>query len=497
MSFERPQTKWGIAALAGLLGAVAALGQAPWSLWPLSLIGFCGLFWLLQAARNTKGAAWIGWTGGTGYFAVALFWIVEPFLVDIARHGWMAPFALFLMATGFALFWALALGLAHKLGGTALQVGAAVVILTLAELARGVVLTGFPWATIGHVWIGHPVAQLAAYGGAGLLTVLLLALAALPVLVPRKIIGLAATALLLGLVWGAGALRLNSIEPQVSDKIVRVIQPNAAQHLKWDPAHAQKFLLRQLAMTEATADAPLSAIIWPETSVTTRLDQAGVVLDAAAQSADGVPLVFGANDLVDGSYRNALVLLDGEGQIAQRYHKHHLVPFGEYIPLGEMAARFGVRGLAARDGGGFAAGPGPAMIEIEGLGTALPLICYELIFPRHLRGSERPDFILQITNDAWFGNISGPYQHLAQARLRAIEQGLGVVRSANTGVSAVIDPLGKILAQAPLNKAGFFDESVPQALSPTFYAREGDWPVAAVLVLLLGALLRARAPIAD
>ncbi|MCY4179938.1 MAG: apolipoprotein N-acyltransferase, partial [Litoreibacter sp.] len=131
-------------------------------------------------------------------------------------------------------------------------------------------------------------------------------------------------------------LRLQSIKPELSDKIVRVIQPNAAQHLKWDPAYAQQFLLRQLAMTEAAADTPLSAIIWPETSVTTRLDQAGIVLDAMTDAAAGVPVVFGANDLVEDSYRNALAVLDAKGTIAQRYHKHHLVPFGEYVPLGEL-----------------------------------------------------------------------------------------------------------------------------------------------------------------
>ncbi|MEM6595838.1 MAG: apolipoprotein N-acyltransferase [Pseudomonadota bacterium] len=497
MNLALPRSTWGIAALALAAGGTSALGQAPWSLWPLSIFGFAVLFWMFGAATAPRRAAWLGWSFGTGYFAVALFWIVEPFLVDIARHGWMAPFALLFMATGFALFWAGALGLASGLARPRFRVPAVVFALTLAELLRGVILTGFPWATIGHVWVGHAPAQLAAYGGAGLLTVLLLCVAALPFAVSRKTLGgFAAAVLLLG-AWGLGTLRLEHADDLSGTPLVRVIQPNAPQHLKWDPAHAQNFLRRQLAMTEAAADAPLAAIIWPETSVTTRLDQAGVITGAMAEAAAGVPVVFGANDLVDGSYRNALALLDARGAVAQRYHKHHLVPFGEYIPLGELAARFGIRGLAARDGGGFAPGPGPALIEIEGLGTALPLICYELIFPRHLRHTERPDVILQITNDAWFGNVSGPYQHLAQARLRAIEQGLGVIRSANTGISAVIDPYGQIMAEAPLNKTGFFDEPVPSALPATIYSQIGDWPLTAAFVLLFIGIARAPGPIGD
>ena len=485
MMLPVPTGKYGIAALAIMLGGLAALGQAPWSLWWVSLPAFAGLFFLLSGAETWRRGGWTGWAAGLGYFAIALFWIVEPFLVDIGRHGWMAPFALLFMAGGFALFWGLAFGVAHWLGRQHHQVAIAVVLLTGVELLRGVILTGFPWATIGHVWIGHPVMQIASLGGATLLTLLLLGIAAVPVMARRWWRGVLVSAAVLAAAWGYGLYVQNNTETPFGDKTVRLVQPNAAQHLKWDPNYAGVFFSRQLAMTAEPADAPLDLIVWPETSVTTLLDRAAEPVGAIADAANGVPVVFGINDLVDDTYRNSLAVLDGAGVLADIYHKHHLVPFGEYIPLGDLMGRFGIRGMAARDGGGFGAGPGPRLLEIDGVGRALPLICYELIFPRHLRTAERPEFILQITNDAWFGNISGPYQHLAQARLRAVEQGLPVMRAANTGISAAIDPLGRILRQTPLNEAGYLDARLPEPLRPTLYARSGEWPMALVLLVLL------------
>ena len=474
------------------MGAVAALGQAPWSIWPATLFGFLVIFWLLGAARSLRRAAWIGWAAGTGYFAIALFWIVEPFLVDIARHGWMAPFALVFMAGGFARFWGAAFALGHWFGGGRWQVLAAMLWLAAFEMLRGVVLTGFPWATIGHVWIGAPPAQLAAWGGAGALTLLTLMIAAAPMMLPRPVAGVLAGAAVLALGWGFGEARLSSIDVAMTDHTVRVVQPNAPQHQKWDPAYIETFLRRQLAMTAEPAETPLDLVIWPETSVATRLDHAEQIVPALALAADGVPLIFGGNDLVDGTYRNTMVLLDGAGEVAARYHKHHLVPFGEYIPLGDFLSDLGIAGMAARDGAGFGAGPGPVLLDVPALGKVLPLICYELIFPRHLRSAERPDLIVQITNDAWFGEISGPYQHLAQARLRAVEQGLGLIRSANTGVSAVIDPLGRVLKDTPLNEAGYFDAGVPAALPATLYAKTGDLPVWGAIILLLVGVSAAR-----
>ncbi len=480
-----PEGRAATALAAFVLGAAAALGQAPWNFWWISLPALAGVFLLLREAQSWQRAAWVGWTAGAGYFALALFWIIEPFLVDIPRHGWMAPFALFFVSTGFALFWGLAFGVAHWRGGRARQVLFAVPLLCAVELIRGLILTGFPWAMIGHIWTDHPALQLAALGGAGLLTLFTLAISALPILVGRPAIGVAFAAFLLAGGWGYGAAVLARPDAPATGKTVRLVQPNASQHLKWDPAHAGKFFERQLAMTREPADTEIDLIIWPETSLATRLDQAEVAIQAIADAAQGAPVIFGGNDVVDGTYRNTMVSLNGAGDRADSYYKHHLVPFGEYVPLGDLLATFGISGMAARDGAGYGTGPGPQLIEIEGVGRALPLICYELIFPRHLRTAERPDFILQITNDAWFGNISGPYQHLAQARLRAVEQGLGLVRAANTGITAAIDARGRVLRETPLNEAGFLDTDLPGALPPTLYTKVQDWAIAVILLVLL------------
>jgi len=183
---------WRQFVLAVASGALGALGQAPWSLWPLALLGFGGLIWLYRDATSAPKAVWIGWAGGAGYFALALFWLVEPFMVDIARHGWMAPFALFFMSGGLALLWATAFGLAHRIGGVVVLVS----LWTAMEMLRSVLFTGFPWATVGHIWTDHPIMQLAALGGTPFLTLLTLAIAAGPT-VRKPFAGLAVSAVIL------------------------------------------------------------------------------------------------------------------------------------------------------------------------------------------------------------------------------------------------------------------------------------------------------------
>ena len=192
---------------------------------------------------------------------------------------------------------------------------------------------------------------------------------------------------------------------------------------------------------------------------------------------------------------NSMVYLDEQGRQSGLYDKHHLAPFGEYVPFGNVLARFGIAGLASTTGHGFSAGPGAAVMNAGALGQALPLICYEAVFPQDvLAAPERADFILQITNDAWFGTRSGPYQHLAQAQMRAIEQGLPMMRAANTGVSAMIDPLGRITKQLPLGQAGFVDAVLPHPMMPTHYSRIGDIPVLIVLLATFLLLWRGVRP---
>jgi apolipoprotein N-acyltransferase len=234
----------------------------------------------------------------------------------------------------------------------------------------------------------------------------------------------------------------------------------------------------------------------PETTRPYWVENAQVVFDVIAEAARGAPVALGIQRREGRDYFNSMVVLDSAGRVTQTYDKHHLVPFGEYMPAEWFFRHINVGGLAARTEGGYTAGPGPQLIDFGALGTALPLICYEAVFAHDVGGAPaRPAFLMQLTNDAWFGARSGPQQHLAQARMRAIEQGLPMVRSANTGISGMIDPKGRVTASIPLNTAGYLDTALPAPGALTIYGRTGDLPW---VILILGGLIatvvrRARA----
>ncbi|GAA6208107.1 apolipoprotein N-acyltransferase [Cognatishimia sp. WU-CL00825] len=477
-------------AMALALGAIASLGQAPFELTFLSLLGFViALAWLSRLELAVR-AAWFGWAFGLGYFALGLQWLVSPFMVEPERHGWMAPFALLFMAGGLALFWAAAFGVARRFG----SVAALIITLPLAELARAYVFTGFPWGMPAYGVVNSQLGQGAAWVGAHGLNVIWLGLAYALWAVMQK-----TGALRLGFAGGAvlGVVVIAMApQAQVVSKdapVIRLVQPNAPQHQKWDIAYMRVFFERGLEYTATGSKRP-DLILWPETSLPDTLNYAETPLRMVTEAAQGVPVIVGANRLQGARLFNAAVLLDASGEIADIYDKHHLVPFGEYLPFGELLARFGIHGLAASEGQGFSAGPGPKTMDLGGLGKALLLICYEAVFAQDVAGyDDRPDFLLQITNDAWFGDFSGPYQHLAQARMRAIEQGLPFVRAANTGVSAMIDAKGQIVAALPLNQAGYLDVLLPVPNPKTIYAETGDLPIFMLLLLSsLGLWVRKR-----
>jgi apolipoprotein N-acyltransferase len=394
-----------------------------------------------------------------------------------------------------ALFWAVPAMLAR--GPWTFALG-----LLAFEALRGHLFTGFPWAMAGHIWIDTPLAQVAALSGALGLSALTFAMAALLARMARglargqtlKAGALALVAVALGAGgWGLGALRLAEPEGGRQGIRLRLVQPNALQHLKWDRDFAEYYFFRHLdlsAQEPADGRAP-DVVIWSETAVPFFLENPGAGLVMAADAAGGVPLVLGIQRRDDqGRFFNSLAVLDDTGAPVAVHDKHHLVPFGEYVPLiGAWAAARGVGGLAAQALTGYTPGPGPALVDLGPLGRVLPLICYEAVFPRNLRGTERPDWLLQLTNDAWFGAWSGPFQHLAQARLRAIEQGLPLVRAANTGVSAVIDARGRVVAELGLDRAGVLDADLPAARPATPYARWGDGPWHASLALALAGLV--------
>jgi apolipoprotein N-acyltransferase len=391
-----------------------------------------------------------------------------------------------LLGVGLGLFWGAALAFARWAGGAPWGL---VLALGGVELLRAYLLTGFPWATPAQALVGGLAGQgLAWLGPHGMM--LGLTLTAALIATPSRV--------WMRLAFLGVSIALITVPPRapispLTDHIVRLVQPNAPQDEKWDPARIPVFVNRQIDYTAAGPVPDL--VVWPETALPYLLDNAQPVFDVIADAARGAPVVLGIQRRAEGRYYNSLVTLDGAGQVVQTYDKHHLVPFGEYMPLPGLFRSIGIRAIAERADAGYARGAGPQLLDMGALGTALPLICYEAVFAHDVGGTaQRPTFLMQITNDAWFGMRSGPQQHLAQAQMRAIEQGLPMIRAANTGISAVIDPKGRITRSLGLNQAGYIDAALPEPGPETLYSTTGDVPwVLLVLAGLIWAVLhRAR-----
>lgn len=479
---------WRASLIALVLGVLLALGHAPWHLPYLVFLAVPALLWIMATTSLWRGF-WLGWVAGVGYFAVTLSWIVEPFLVDIALHGWMAPFALIFMAGGLALFWALGFALARLSGRNGLS---GLLLLaatwTLAEMGRTYLLTGFPWALLGYIWDQTPLMQAAAYigpHGLGLVTIIV---AGLPMAMGSRMVGIGAAVLVGGLAWIGLGQRVPD-EIATRDVFVRLVQPNADQKLKWDPEYAQVFFDRLIDLTKGHEGADI--VIWPEASVPYLLDERPD-LNAVIASAAGPQTVLMLGALTrnaQGALTNGFAALRADGSIRSRYEKHHLVPFGEYLPLPWLFDSVGLGPLAAH-AGRISPGSGPVTISIEDVPPFQPLICYEAIFPHEmLRGPDRPEWLVHVTNDAWFGTFSGPYQHLTQARFRAVETGLPLARAANTGISTLIDPYGRTGAFLGMGEAGVVDTLLPEPLPPTLYTRSGDLAVLAIILACMGGAL--------
>lgn len=481
----------GARAVAFALGALAGLGQAPMGLWPVTLVTLALAMRLApKMASPLASAIWWFWVGA-GYFTACLFWIVSPFLVGADYYVWMAPFALVLFCGGMALFW----GLAGSLGGWLRQrLGmpdhwTMALCLSAVELARGFVFGGFPWGTPGHVWIDSPVGQLAALIGPNGLSLFTFSLAAALSGLVRGQVTFAALALVLGHGWGFWVLS----QPMPPDRPVtlRLVQPNAEQALKWDRDQARVFFDRLTAMSAAKPAVDL--VIWPETALPYTMEGDGNLARLIAASGQGAVMALGRQRIVESRGWNTLTFMDPNGATIADYDKARLVPFGEFVPLGDLAYRwFGLSLSSADAGTAYTAGTGPDVIDLgRDLGRVMPLICYEAIFPQDLRRAEarsglRADWLLQVTNDAWFGTLTGPWQHAAQTRARAIEQGLPMVRVGNTGVTAIYDARGREVASLPFGVASYLDHALPGALPPTLYSR---WGEAGALLLLAGLAL--------
>jgi apolipoprotein N-acyltransferase len=504
------------ALFAALIGACSVLAFAPIHAWPVLFLSFGALVWLLdgcQARGESRGhwlqcAAIVGFWFGFGYFLAGLYWIAEAFLVEPWRHGWLIPFVMTAMPGGMALFFAAACALAMLLWlPGAGRVFALAIAIGLAEYARGHVLTGLPWNLLGYgVLANLPLMQLASLFGVYALSLLGVLLFASPfaIVAPEKS-GLAggkgsvalagALVLLLGLGYGWGERRLAHSPIASTDIRLRIVQANIDQADKWRPENSVEIFQDYLDLTKAGGLGGIDIVIWPETAVPFPLaDSPDALLAIGTVLPEGSSLVVGSGRIVDEfgeqdefiteRIYNSLLVIDHQGRVVSSYDKIHLVPFGEYLPFQDFLESLGVMQMTGVRGG-FSVGSGPRRLAVPGAPAASPLICYEIIFPDEvIESGERPGWMLNATNDAWFGSSAGPYQHFHQARVRAIEQGLPVARAANTGISAVIDPYGRILAEIGLDEKGVIDADLPKVGPTTPFARLGI--VVEISVLILG-----------
>ncbi len=518
---------WKLVLIAALAGALSVFAMAPFLVWPIMFITFPVLVWALDAVclrddelaslssfrkRIFRGAA-VGWGFGFGYFLTSTYWIGYAFYVDADRYAALMPLAVTGLAAALGLFYAAAGALSSALWrrGYA-RIAGFVFAFFCAEAARGYLLTGFPWNLFGEALAANDAhMQMAAYIGVYGLTLSALFIFSAPVAavaVPKARFGRLWVPLIcavgaLSASYVSGSYRLQQSLGDVEGARVRIVQPNIPQAEKMNFENRRWIFERTLELSRTGSSGEdigaFTHIIWPETSMPLLFALNDGIFSSEVKERlagiipRGASLIIGAERAEgsqgpDGRYRfdrvfNSLFVLGEGARILSIYDKRHLVPFGEYVPL-KNVINIGWLSTFVQGWGGFDAGSIPAAsMQTLHAPDFLPLICYEIIFPgRVANETKRPQWLVNVTNDAWFGTSTGPYQHLYQARIRAVEEGLPVMRAANTGVSAVIDPFGRILAQLDLGRAGALDHGLPRALPVTFYEKT-RLPVFIVLFL--------------
>ena len=486
---------WRAAGAAFVAGALAALAMPPLHWLPLAVVGIVAFVWLWDTAPGPRSALLRGWAWGTGHFAVGSYWIVEAFFVPPADYGPLGPPIVIGLAALLGFFPAMAAGAAKwvalrwpSMGGRYCRLLLLAIAWTIAEWLRGHVFTGYAWNPLAHVWaFATPLLQGAAlFGvyGLGLLTFMILA---------APVAGWRASILALVVVGGAGfagQAAMAPVDTAGEGPLVRIVQPNTPQAEKWRPEMRAAHMAKLVEMSRRHGFDGLAAVIWPETAPPFVVQPGSAALEVMAKAVPpGGYLLTGAarqtRNREDGVW-NSLLVIDGAGEIVATYDKVHLVPLGEYIPFHKQLAP--VSGAIGR--GSFEVGESRVTLALPRLPSFSPIICYEVIFPAAVTGpGARPRWLLNVTNDAWFGLSSGPYQHLASARLRAVEEGLPMFRAANTGVSAVIDAYGRVLAALDMQREGVIDHRIPAAREPTPYGRWGDGALVVLLLVATGCLM--------
>jgi len=488
-------TGWRRRVILFALGGCATLALPPVGAWPI----LYPLFWALShiADGSARQAGWrgrrssfgVGWWFAFGYFALGWYWIANALLVFSDRLWWMVPFAALGLPAVMAVYYGLAaLAVRPLKAGLPRALGLAMAFV-MADWLRGHLFTGFPWNVWGYAWadsawLSQGAALVGVYGlGAIALTSAAL-VAAGDRLSPRAGAAVLVGGLLLPLaVGGYGALRLNDApdiwggsQASGSAPGLRIVQAGIPQREKWPRRFAQRNFERHMRLSQEDRPPWVRTIIWPETAAAFFIEQAeparlaiADMLPTGGWLLSGAPRHAGTPKRL----RNALVAIDDTGVVAAHYDKHHLVPFGEYVPLKGLLP-FAKVTEGASD---YAPGPGPQTLNLRGLPAFSPLICYEVIFPGAVVSQAAPPaWLLNLTNDAWYGQTAGPHQHLQHARLRALEQGLPMVRAANTGITAVFDGWGRTVAALPLGESGYLDVRLPRPLVATpLYAKAGEW----------------------
>jgi apolipoprotein N-acyltransferase len=473
-------------------GPLTVLTFPPFSILPLVPVAYSALFVGLRDLSFGR-AFLVGWAFGLGQFGFGISWIAESFYVEPERFGALATPAVAGLSAGLAIFPAIAAVLFVEIArrgamGSLLACLLFATSWTAAEWLRGHVLTGFPWNLAGYALVDYaalrqPAAWVGSYG-LSFLTVFVAALpgaALMAVGRQRLIISLMPLAGIVTM-WASGTLRLQSEAPQPPDVNLRIVQGNVPQEEKWAPENREATFARYIKLSTQPGD--FDVLLWPETAFPGFLDEdAQARARIAAALPDGSVLLTGVPDRVlsedDTRYFNTVQAFDDTSEILTRYAKHHLVPFGEYTPFrGWLPIERLTAGL-----GDFTPGPGLRTLALPGVPLVAVAICYEIIFPGHVVDDLfRPDWIFNATNDAWFGTSIGPEQHLGSARMRAVEEGLPVIRAANTGISAVIDANGEIVARLDTEERGIIDADLPSARPPTPYALFGDWMLLALIL---------------
>jgi apolipoprotein N-acyltransferase len=533
---------WWRILIAFLAGAASTLALPPTNVWPVPFVTFSILVWLVDGAAGTRlggvlAAASAGWWFGFGYFLAGLYWLGHAFLVDAKTFGWLLPFAVTALPAAMAIYTALGLALARAIwtrGAT--RILALAVALTLAEWLRGHLFSGFPWNTYGYalispLWLAQGAALIGIWG----LTFLAVAIYASPAALAdprtdttRPWVAPALSAVVIAALAIYGAARLAGTSTSYVEGVhLRIMQPNLQQDDKFNYARKQQVMDRYLALSDRK-DGPQSTglrgvthLIWPESAFPFFLTrEPDVLAQISALLPKGTVLITGAirapdsRGVVNRAY-NSIYVIGDDGSILSVYDKVHLVPFGEYLPFQDLLEQLGLEQLT-KVRGGFIPGERRQNQPAPGAPNFLPLVCYEIIFAsdavphseqpnwlyRHLGhyfdwpfvagNGARPGWLLNLTNDGWFGASAGPYQHFQQARVRAIEEGLPLVRAANTGISAVVDPLGRVVASLPLGVEGILDAPLPRPLAVTLYARLGDAPAGLIVLGGLGWVMLSR-----